>query len=385
MNNIMQKRCYFMLPERYRLPTKNIFRLSKKAKLTRYTPYYLGVFMRWVEEIARENTKFVAIEIDKDGTRQSHPLSEIGSFLKDDASRHKNKFDTSFQDWQLASVADYLHGFGICVSVREHHRVFKIQCEQMTYFIPAGVLFKAIFRPLNLTVTHIFRPQSLEQVCIPTLKGAGVHFVMSGLRGRNQSCLSLQQPLSWMWCFPSAKRMWNSVYDYACQGQFACDLPLGKARLVVKGRKKKQNFFVTEMTLLQVTPDEEPFEFAFGHPTAIVFHESVSFRTKQLSDFVAQPDKTLETINGRWEMTDEEWRAIYPMFSAQETRGRSKRKHDLRTLIDGIIAKLGTGVPWTKFVFKTGTWFNASKLYGECKKDGRWEKIQIILAQSRAT
>ncbi|SFI02805.1 Putative transposase of IS4/5 family [Collimonas sp. OK307] len=353
--------------------------------MTRYTPYYLGVFMRWVEEIARENTKFVAIEIDKDGTRQSHPLTEIGSFLKDNASRHKRKFDTNFQDWQLASVAEYLHGFGISDSVKEHHRVFKIQHEQMTYLIPAGVLFKAIFRPLNLMAVHIFRPQSLEQVCVPTLKGAGVHFVMSGLSGRNQSCLSLQQPLSWMWCFPSAKRMWNSAYDYACRGQFACDLPLGKARVVVKGRKKKQKFFVTEMTLLQITAEEEPFEFALGHPTTIVFHEGASFRTKQPFDFVARPDEALSPTDSRWEITDQEWRSIYPIFSEQETRGRSKRKHDLRTLIDGIIAKLGTEIPWRKFVFKTGTWSNASKLYGECKKDSRWEKIQIILAQSRAT
>jgi hypothetical protein len=137
------------------------------------------------------------------------------------------------------------------------------------------------------------------------------------------------------------------------------------------------------MTVLQVTTDEIPFDFAKTHPSKIVFHEGVSFRTRQLSDFVARPDSNIAQRNGQWDLSNSEWAAIYPLFEEQEKRGNAKRKHELRSLIDGILTKLGTGVPWTKFQFSAGNWSNASKLYGECRKDGRWEEILGVLARTR--
>ncbi|MDB5763927.1 MAG: putative transposase of family [Herminiimonas sp.] len=340
--------------------------------------------MQWIEGIVREDARLVATAaIDGNGKRHTYSLSELSKLSKAHSRSHISKLNTDFQNWQLSSANDYISGFGLSSTVDEAHRVFKFEHEKVTYLVPAAVLFKAIFRPLNLTATYLFRPQGLEQACVPTLSSAGANFVMSGLSKRAQSCSSLQQPLSWLWCFPSAKLMWNSVYSYACNGLLACDLPVGNARIVAKGVKKDAQLFVTEITMLQITTDEEPFEFACVHSKTIVFHEGVSFRNRQLSDFVARADNTLIQVNGKWDVTDQEWDAIYQLFSEQEKRGSSKRKHELRTLIDGILAKLGTGIPWTKFEFKAGTWSNASKLYGECRKDGRWLEIQTILKHSR--
>jgi hypothetical protein len=339
--------------------------------------------MQWIEGIVREEPRLVATAIDGNGKRHTYSLSELSELSKAHVRSHVSKLNTAFQDWQHLSASDYLKGFGWSITVDGTHRVFKFEHQNVTYLVPANVLFRAVFRPLKLTAAYLFRPQGLEQVCVPTLNCAGVSFVMPGLSQRTRNCPTLQQPLSWLWCFPSAKRMWDSVYGYARDGLLACDLPIGNARIVARGVKKEAQFLVTELTVLQVTTDEEPFEFASGHPKTIVFHEGVSFRNRQLSDFVARADHTLTQINGKWDVTDQEWDAIYPLFSEQEKRGSSKRKHELRTLIDGILAKLGTGIPWTKFEFRVGTWSNASKLYGECRKDGRWLEIQAILKHSR--
>lgn len=339
--------------------------------------------MQWIDGIARKNNKFVAVKTDNTGQITTRPLSNLSELPKPLGKYQKSKLDTNFQDWEIASATEYLRGVGLPIQASGSHRVFRFSRQQVTYLIPAHVLFKATFRPLGVLTSYLFRPQGLEQTCVPTLEDARVNFVLQGLSQRTQSCTSLQHPLSWLWCFPSARRMWESVYAYACNGALACDLPLGDARIVVTGISKEDFFYVTEMTILQIKTGETPFEFALTHPKTIVFHEGISFRRRQPDDFVAKADRTIVPINGQWALTDSEWDAIYPLFSEQEKRGNPNRKHELRTLIDGIIGKLGTGIPWKKYKYETGTWSNASKLYGECRKDGRWAKIQLILNRSR--
>lgn len=339
--------------------------------------------MFWVEGIRRDNAKFAVLSTDKNGQQNTYPLDRLSELHKPTGRSHKSKLDTDFQEWGLASVGDYLGALGLLMPSTNTHQIFKFSDQRLTYFLPAQVLFKAVFRPLGLMTSYLFRPQGLEQVCVPTLAGSTVSFVMPGISQRTQSCSSLQQPLSWMWCFPSARRMFESVYANACNGVLGCELPFGKARIAVTGIKKDALFLITELTMLQVTTTETPFDFAQSHRKEIIFHEGVAFRSRQRCDFVAQADTTIPHLNGRWDLTDQEWSAIYPIFSKQEKRGSAKRKHELRTLINGIIAKLGSGVPWKKFKFETGTWSNACKLYGECRKDGRWEQIQLILKSSR--
>lgn len=339
--------------------------------------------MLWVEGITRADTKLAVLKVDAAGRRSNCPLDTLKELPEQGGRCQKSKFDTNFQTWEPTGPADYARGIGMQHPISNAHRVFRLTDRDTTYLIPAQVLFKAVFRPLGTLALNLFRPQGLEQTCVPKHTDAGVSFVMTGLSQRTQSCTSLQRPLSWMWSFPSARRMWESVYRYACSGELACDLPIGKARIVVTGVKKDGLFLVTEMTVLQVTTDEIPFEFARNHLSTIIFHEGVSFRMRQLSDFVARPDSNIAQRNGQWDLSDSEWSAIYPLFEEQQKRGNAKRKHELRSLLDGILAKLGTGIPWTKFQFLAGTWSNASKLYGECRKDGRWEEILGILERSR--
>ncbi|GIZ53919.1 transposase [Noviherbaspirillum aridicola] len=339
--------------------------------------------MRWIQGLKRDGNSLVVEAVDKGGTPVTHAVHILSELPDIGGTKKKIKFDTVLQDWKQVGADGYMRAMGIAAACEQRHVVFELVNDGFTYLLPAQVVLKAFFRPLKQISSHLFRPQGLEQVCVPNFVASNVNFLMTGLSHRTQACKSLQRPLSWFWCFPSARRMWNSVYDYARRGILGCDLALGSARIVVTGVKKGGAFLVTEMTVLQVISDETPYAFALGHPQNIVFHEGVAFRGRTLSDFVARKDSAISAVNGDWSLSDNEWRHIYPLFEQQEKRGRKHRRHELRALLDGILGKLGSGIPWMKYSFTAGTWSNACKLYGECRKDGRWDQIESILRRSR--
>lgn len=338
--------------------------------------------MEWICGIQKKSDRFVA-RVGSNYSEVTRSLRDLGKVPITLNKRHKSKLDTNFDDWRIASSVDYIATAGLNVAITDEHRVFTFHHEGTTYLVPTIVFFKAMFRPLSILAEYLFRPSGLNQVCVPKDFNGQIEFVIPGINHRIRSCLTLQQPLSWMWCYPSAKRMWDSVYEYANQGMLACELPKGSSRVVVTGARLKGRFLVNEMTILQVHTTEAPFAFAPAHSSTIVFHDGVHFRSRKPSDFIGACDPAQLRNNEGWRTSDSEWDAIYQLFASQEKRGHSKRKHELRTLIDDILEKLGTGVPWQKFQFHAGTWSNACKLYGECRKDGRWSEIQSILNRSR--
>ena len=62
-----------------------------------------------------------------------------------------------------------------------------------------------------------------------------------------------------------------------------------------------------------------------------------------------------------WCLSDHEWAAIKPIVAPTSSNRGQNRKHDLRTLVDGVIEKIGSGVPWQKMAYTAGDWRNACR------------------------
>lgn len=184
------------------------------------------------------------------------------------------------------------------------------------------------------------------------------------------------QPLSWMYCFPSGRSAWNSVFHAAQSGRLTMELPQGRARLVLQGERQGHSsahgktLFVTHVTALELNANDAPFEFAEGHPSRIKFF--TERRPDPLREtHVPTRDASIPLRNGVADLSDEEWQVVGPMLFA--ARSARRRKHDPRALLDGLLRKLCFGTAWKQTPYEVGTWADASSLLRRLQDRGTWE------------
>ena len=262
--------------------------------------------------------------------------------------------------------------------------IFAVEYDGTWFLMPALVLLQALFRPLHLLADYLLRPQGLEQVCIPCADNChDVEWSLLGLRNRQGSLSTLRQPMAWMWSFPSARKMWESVYECGQGGALGLLLPEGEIELVVRGALRGDTLCVTDACFTRVITEEKPYPFASGHTGKITFHENVAFTGRHTAP-TPTLDETIRTVHGSWSVTDAEWTRIEPILVGNPIK-KKPRLHDLRDLLDGVLVKLGSGIPWQKVEYKVGTWNNAAGAYQQWVKDGRWQRVRATLVESRGS
>jgi transposase len=73
-------------------------------------------------------------------------------------------------------------------------------------------------------------------------------------------------------------------------------------------------------------------------------------------------------------LTDERWARIEPLLpSSDGRRGRPFRDH--RQVIEGIVFRLRTGVPWRDLPAQFGPWQTVWKRHRRFATDGTWDKV----------
>jgi transposase len=78
-------------------------------------------------------------------------------------------------------------------------------------------------------------------------------------------------------------------------------------------------------------------------------------------------------MSRRHELTDVAWAAIAPLLPADPRRGEKWRDH--RAVINGILWKLSTGVPWRDVPERYGPWQTLHARLLRWKRDGTWAKL----------
>ncbi len=84
---------------------------------------------------------------------------------------------------------------------------------------------------------------------------------------------------------------------------------------------------------------------------------------------------------GRGELTDEVWERIRPLLPSNGRRGRQWRDH--RTVVNGILSVLRTGIPWRSLPERYGSWKTVSSRFYRWQKAGVWDRVLSAL-QRRA-
>ena len=81
----------------------------------------------------------------------------------------------------------------------------------------------------------------------------------------------------------------------------------------------------------------------------------------------------------RHELTDAAWAVLEPLLP---TRSAGRPWHDHRTVINGILWVMATGVPWRDAPERYGPWQTLYDRFARWTKDGTWDRLlQALLAE----
>ena len=134
-----------------------------------------------------------------------------------------------------------------------------------------------------------------------------------------------------------------------------------------------------DAVIINVTPEDEPYDFASKGPRTFAFHDGQFLAPLCKGNRTA----TIKAILKFGPISDAEWGTLEPILCSRAVVKGRKFEHDIRLVLDGIIEKLGTNTPWRKMIYKAGTWENAATYYRRWVKDGRWERVYQALARQR--
>jgi transposase len=83
-------------------------------------------------------------------------------------------------------------------------------------------------------------------------------------------------------------------------------------------------------------------------------------------------------MNRRFELTDQEWERLAPLLPSTKPQ-RGGRWRDHRQVLNGILFRTRTGVPWRDLPARYGPWETVSKRFARWQTDGTWARIEAAL------
>jgi len=83
-------------------------------------------------------------------------------------------------------------------------------------------------------------------------------------------------------------------------------------------------------------------------------------------------------MNRRFEITDDEWERLAPLLPAM-TPQRGGRWRDHRQVLNGILFRVRSGVPWWDLPERYGPWETVYKRFARWQADGTWARIEAAL------
>ena len=76
---------------------------------------------------------------------------------------------------------------------------------------------------------------------------------------------------------------------------------------------------------------------------------------------------------GRGELTDAAWAVLAPLLPTNGRRGKQWRDH--RQVVDGVLWRLRTGVPWRDVPERYGPWRTCYDRFARWRRDGTWDRL----------
>jgi hypothetical protein len=330
--------------------------------------------MQWIECVERHNGVW---GVRTSGQRQHdsewHPAEHLGKFAKLPQGTCRRRLTTELSSWSNSSPKAFWAVLGDKRVPTDGQLVFSFQDRGTEYLVPAIVLIRAMFRPLRHLAPMLFHPTSLELVSAPTCADSGfcAELALPTVDERYNEAVATKALFTWLWAYPSAKRMWNSLYQWALQGILGITLPLGTVRAVFHGIARGKRVAVTEMRVMQITTAERShLEFL---PATNVFTLHASAIPTRMPQGSFEKQLMEQRREQAQPLTDAEWDWVRDLFVSEGLC--PLRRWEPRATLDGILRKLLTGNSWRSTTYQVGDWRHAATTYRNWKSRGLWEDI----------
>ena len=231
---------------------------------------------------------------------------------------------TDMADWVEVPTQVWITGVGL-PGIACDHRVWSVRIGEFEAVIPAHALFQSLLRPGKYVLQEIFRPQSIDGICT-MIDGVPMPTVSWPDARTSADSVSFRGPMTWLHCFPSARRMASSIYDLAGAGVLGCELAQGRLTAVLHGTRKDDCLYVTKLTITAISTSESPFPFAEGLSGEIC--------TFKANERMAKAN-SLPLRADEYRLSDEEW-----MLLGHLLPWRENRVHPARDLVDAMLRRL---------------------------------------------
>lgn len=298
----------------------------------------------------------------------------------------RRRIDTNFSNWKQIDAGEYLEAFGFTQTNKNeiNHQVFEITVDHRRFVMPALTLMRALFRPTKHLLPTMFMPQALDQVCRlnSTSECLSVEvdakWATAGVVTRNSDWNAL---LGWMLSHPTAYAMAGSIHHHAICGRIALTLPSADTRIVLRGMEIGRTMFVTDASVITITPADKPIFEISGQEKVVVLHDRAHQKGGSFAEHSGQYSVPFRE-DGTFELSDDEWMKIEPLII------NSRQKHvrfklPQRDILDGVLTKLATGTPWQKVSYRSGNWQNANSAFHSLALRGTLNLILEVLRECR--
>lgn len=297
----------------------------------------------------------------------------------------REQMDVCFDDFSPCSADEYVTHFGLPSPNEKagRHQVFEVFSGGKRYLVPALVMMRALFRPTLKLLPLMFAPSALERSCRLECVDDEIRVVVDAPWTRFAAtlrCSDCEGPLRWMMLHPSARRMADSVHQYAMAGIIAVDLPAGHAEVVFAGVQAASAVLVTEVRLLTVVPSDVPDLPVANVATRVNFLDRDWVERRDINEplSIHVPARA----GGSFELSDEEWAVVAPVLEGSR---KSRRPYQIcqRAMFDGVLGKLATGKSWRDSTYKVGDWRNAATSYSRWNSRGTFAEAMQTLSGMR--
>jgi hypothetical protein len=221
----------------------------------------------WAQSLEFGDGGMVAVTAGLSHEKSEIPVEQLCDQGLPKATEHRFRRHVDLSAFNLVDSTEYLTAFGLPADAGQRHKVFEAQTSIGTLVIPALAWIRAFFVPNAQVLREVFRPHFLERHWYLDVD-SGVARQASGIAlGRPSSRAAYgnyAEIYTWMISHPSALRMAGSVHQAAMRGELGIELPAGSARLTLTGkfdkarkwRRAARRFYVTSVTITEVTPGD---------------------------------------------------------------------------------------------------------------------------------
>lgn len=324
--------------------------------------------MQWVEGFTEHEGVPHLVCVRPTGERHLRPFRELRSAAPErTGNRVVNLSDCPLSSFRECPPQELLALAGFSPSVSEDHRVYELITPSARLLVPAAAIWLTLFPRIGHYARWLLSAASLDRLAVPTFsKGrAEVTFYPSAIG----TGYDPQERFLWMTGFPSARNTWRSVSESAKAGKIEVKLPHAMFTGSARGMSRGDTLLVTQFSMTKVTPTESPMPTATtlaGRSFELIAHGNRFQTAKQLITF----DKSLTEGQSGWNLSDKEWDLIAPHLAVREST---------RNRINEVFVKMGSGKSWDSISKKT----DARAYYLRMRRQGRWETIRDLIAESR--